>query len=190
MILASDIKIGTVLQLEGKLHKVLDVLRHASVGQTHGFIELKLRDLKFGHLSDRRVKPTDKLEAVELVKRQMNFLYSDGESFYFMDPITFEQIGVTRSAIGTIEKFLKEGTQVTIELFREEPISIQFAKTIELKVAITGLGIRDGQENTMKSATLENGIEIMVPQFIETGDVIRADTEKVKYIDRVAMKRI
>jgi elongation factor P len=80
--------------------------------------------------------------------------------------------------------------KISVELLSEEAVAIQFPRIVELKISSTGAGIRDGQDNTMKPATLENGIEILVPQFIETGDKVRVDTEKVKYVDRVTIKRI
>lgn len=190
MVLVSEIKEGTAIQLDGKLYKILEVVRHAGSGQMHGFIELKLKDLRFGHFADRRFKSTDKLDDVELTKRQMDFLYHDSESFFFMDPETFVQVSAPNAAVGAIAKFLKEGARVTVELLGEEAISIQFPKIVELKVSMTGPGIREGQDNTMKPATLENGIEIMVPQFIETGDAIRVDTEKIKYVERVTIRRM
>jgi elongation factor P len=106
-----------------------------------------------------------------------------------MDPTSFEQVGVPKTAVGKLEKFLKEGSKITVELLGEEAVSVQFPKVVELSVASTGAGIRDGQDNTMKSAMLENDVEILVPQFIETGDHIRVDTEKMKYIDRVKTKK-
>jgi elongation factor P len=190
MVLASEVKEGAALQLDGKLYKVLEVVRHAGSGQMHGFIELKLKDVRFGHITDKRVKQTDRLENVELTKRQMDFIYSDADACYFMDPDTFEQVSVLKKAVGHIEKFLKEGMKISVELLGEEAVSIQFPKIVELKISSTGAGIRDGQDNTMKPATLENGIEILVPQFIETGDKVRVDTEKVKYVDRVTIKRM
>ncbi len=78
----------------------------------------------------------------------------------------------------------------TVELLGEEPIDVQFPRIIELKVTMTGPGIRDGQDNTMKPARLENGVEILVPQFVETGDLVRVDTEKSKYVDRVTTKKV
>jgi elongation factor P len=190
MVLASDIKEGTALRLDGKVWKVLEVVRHSGSGQMHGFIELKLKDIRFGHFTDRRFKHADKLEVVDLAKRQMEFLYSDADACFFMDPTSFEQVSIPRSAIGTTEKFLKEGMKITVELLGEEALTIQFPKVVELKVTTTGPGIRGGQDSTMKSATLENGIEILVPQFVETGEAVRVDTEKVKYIDRVTIKRV
>jgi len=190
MILASEVKDGMSLVIDNKLYRVIEVVRHAGSGQMHGFIELKIKDVRFGHIADRRVKATDKFDTVEMAKRQMDYLYSDAESCYFMDPNSFEQVGVPKKSVGHIERFLAEGMKVSVEMLGEEAVSIQFPKIVELKVESTGAGIRDGQDNTMKPATLEHGIEILVPQFVETGDKVRVDTEKVKYVDRVATKRI
>jgi elongation factor P len=190
MVLAQDVKEGMALHIDEKLYKVLEVVRHAGSGQMHGFIELKLKDIRFGHFADRRFKHADKLDYVELSKRQMDFLYTDAEACYFMDPQSFEQVGVPKGAIGHLEKFMNEGMKITVELLGEEAVSVQFPKVVELKIASTGTGIRGGQDNTMKPAVLDNGVEILVPQFVETGDAVRVDTEKVKYIDRVPLKRI
>lgn len=190
MILVSEIKVGTAIKLEGKLYKVLEVIHHAGSGQMHGFIELKLKDLQFGHFADRRFKLTDKVEELELTKRQMEYIYKDTDSFFFMDPESFNQVSIPKSNLTINEKYLIEGMKVTIELLGDEAISINFPKIVELKVVTTGPGIREGQDNTMKPATLENGIEIQVPQFIITGDTIRVDTEKNKYIDRIGTKKI
>ena len=190
MVLVSDIKEGIAIKVEGRLYKVLEVVRHAGSGQMHGFIELKLKDLRFGHIADKRFKQTDKLETETLIKRQMEYLYHDAESLVFMDPESFEQFSVPKAAIGDVTKFLKEGSMMAVELLGEEPIGVQFPKVVELKVTMTGPGIRDGQDNTMKPATLENGTEVLVPQFVETGDIVRVDTEKSKYVDRVMTKKV
>ncbi len=190
MVPVTELKSGMVVRLNEKLYRVLEVIKHAGSGQMHGFIELKLKDIQHGHITDQRFKTTDKVENVEVIKRHMEYLYADNESLCFMDPETFEQLSISKQNIGTIESFLKEGTVLTVELVDDTPIYVQFPKIVELAVASTGPSIRDAQDNTMKSATLENGIEILVPQFIETGDVIRVDTEKIKYIERVPTKRI
>lgn len=190
MILASEVKEGMSISLDGKIWKVLEVIRHAGSGQMHGFIELKLKDVRFGHFGERRFKHADRLDDVDLTKRQMEYIYTDADGCWFMDPSSFDQVSIPKSAVGLAEKFLKEGMKITVELLGEEAITIQFPKVVELKVASTGPGIRGGQDTTMKPATLENGIEILVPQFVETGETVRIDTEKVKYIDRVTMKKV
>jgi elongation factor P len=156
----------------------------------HGFIELKLKDLKFGHMADRRFKQADRIEEVELTKRQMEYIFSDQDACYFMDPVNFEQVGIPRQSVGRMAQMLKEGSKVTVELMGDEAVFVQFPKVVELAVSSTGPGIRDGQDSTMKTATLENGLEILVPQFIETGDHVRVDTERMKYVDRITLKRV
>ena len=189
MVLASDVKEGGAILFDGKLCRVLEAVRHTGSGQMHGFIELKLKDLRHGHVTEHRFKHTDKLETIDLVKRPMDFLYSTPQECYFMDPETFLQVGIPKTAIGQTEQFLTEGTRATVEMLGEEAITISLPKVMELQVASTGPGIRDGQDNTLKAALLENGVEIHVPQFINTGDLIRIDTEKIRYIDRVLMKK-
>ncbi len=190
MILASEIKAGTAIRLDGKIYKVLEAVRHAGSGQMHGFIELKLHDIRFGHFADRRFKHADHLDDVALVKRQMQYLYADADSGYFMDPETFEQVRVPRSALSGVDRFLREEMKVTVELLDGEAVSLDFPKVVEVRVGQTGPGIRGGQDSTMKPATLENGIEILVPQFVESGDLIRVETEKAKYVDRVTIRRV
>ncbi|HEY6953049.1 MAG TPA: elongation factor P [Bacteroidota bacterium] len=189
MVLVSELKEGSAIQFEGKQYKILEIVRHAGSGQMHGFVELKMKDLRFGHVADKRFKQTDRVATVDLVRRPMEYLYHDTDNYVFMDPDSYEQFPVPNSSVGDTAKFLKEGSIMTVELIDEEPIGVQFPKVVELKVRVTGPGVRDGQDNTMKSATLENDTEILVPQFIETGDVIRVDTEKVKYVDRVSIKK-
>lgn len=190
MILASEIKSGTALSLDDRLYRVLDVVHHSGTGQTAGFVLLKLQDIRTGHFTERRIKPTDKLEDISLTKRQMDYIYRDPESFYFMDPETYEQYSISKAAAGSIEKFLKEGMKVTVEMLAEEALALQFPKVVELKVTLTSPGIRGEQVSTMKPATLENGMEILVPQFVQTGEIVRVDTEKGRYVERVTIKKV
>jgi elongation factor P len=190
MISVTDAKEGMTVRMEGKLLRVLGVVRHSGSGQMHGFVELNLRDLHTGHCFDRRLKQGDRVEAVDLARRPMDFLYSDTDACYFMDPASYEQVGVPHQAIGKVEKFLKEGTRVTVELLDGEAVAIQFPHVVELAVSSTGPGVRDGSDSTMKEAILENSLEILVPQFIQTGDHVRVDTDTMHYVDRVSTKRL
>lgn len=105
MILASDVKDRMTLNLDGKLYRVLEVVRHAGSGQMHGFIELKLKDIRFGHFTDKRVKQMDKFETVEMVKRQMDYLYADAEACYFMDSIHSSRSACRRNPSATLRNF-------------------------------------------------------------------------------------
>lgn len=190
MIPVTDAKEGMTVRLDGRLFRVLGAVRHSGSGQMHGFVELKLKDLHTGHCFDRHLKQGERVEEADLIKRPMDFLYSDAEACYFMDPASYDQVGVPHQAMGKVEKFLKEGMRVTVELLEGEAVAIQFPRVVELRISSTGPGIRDGSDSTMKEAVLENQMEILVPQFVQTGDSVRVDTETMHYVDRVVTKRI
>ncbi len=190
MILASEIKSGTALKIDNRLYRVLEVVHHSGTGQMAGFVLLKLQDIRTRHFTERRVKPTDKLEETNLSKRQMEYIYRDEDSFYFMDPETYDQYSIPKVVIGSIERFLKEGMKVTVEMLGGEALALQIPKVVELKVTLTAPGIRSEQESTMKPATLENGMEILVPQFVQGGEIVRVDTEKGRYVERVTIKKV
>jgi len=189
MILASDIKAGMAIRLDGKPYKILEAVPHSGSGQMHGFLALKLKDIQFGHFADRHVKPTDKLEDIALSKRQMQYLYSDTDGCMFMDTETFDQVSVSRAGMGGIEKFLEEGMKVLVEILEGQAVSVDFPRVVEIRVEQTGPGVKGGQDTTMKTAVLKNGLEILVPHFVESGDLIRVETAKAKYLDRVTSKK-
>lgn len=190
MITASEAKLGAVLRLEDNLFRVLEVVHHSGTGQTASFVLLKLQDIRTHHFTERRVKSTDKLEEVALARHAMEYIYRDESSFYFMDSGTYEQYGIPKASIAGIERFLKEGMKVTVEMLGEDALTLQIPKVVELKVTLTSPGIRGEQENTLKPATLENGMEILVPQFVEVGEIVRIDTDKGKYIERAAIRKV
>jgi elongation factor P len=190
MIPASEIKEGMTLDIDNRLYKVLEAAKHAGSGQMHGFVEAKLHDVKYNHFYDRHFKYTDKVKEVNLLKRQMEYLYSDSEECWFMDPLTFEQVSVPKVTMGKTVKLLKEGLKITVEMLGEDAVFVQFPKVIEMKVISTGAGKHEAQDNTMKTAILENDIEMFVPHFVVSGDTVRIDTDKMKYLDRVAVKRV
>jgi elongation factor P len=190
MTLASDVKAGMAIRLDGKLYKILEAIRHTGSGQMHGFLELKLKDIQFGHFANRHFKVSDRLEEIAFSKRQMQYLYSDADACVFMDLETFDQVRVPRGGVSGVENFLEEGMKVPVELLDGQAVSLDFPKVVEIRVEQTGPGVRGGQDTTMKPAILKNGMEILVPHFVETGDMIRVETEKAKYIDRVAAKKL
>jgi elongation factor P len=190
MIIASDVKAGMAIRLEGKLYKVLEAIRHTGSGQMHGFIELKLKDIQFGHFADHHFKQSDRLEDVGLSKRHMQYLYSDSDACVFMDQMTFDQVRVPRAGMGGAERFLTEGMEIPVELLEDQAMAVDVPKVVEIRVKQTGPGIHGGQDTTMKAAILENGVEILVPHFVQTGDLVRVETEKAKYIERVTAKKM
>ncbi|CUT02809.1 elongation factor P [Candidatus Kryptobacter tengchongensis] len=190
MILATEIREGMALRIEGTIYKVIEAKVHAGSGQMQGFVSTRLLNLSTGHYTERRFRTDEKVEDVELIRKPMEYIYNDGDLFYFMDPQTYEQVGVPKEALGNFAKFLKEGTKVDVEFLGDQPISVRSPKTVDLKVVLTGSGVKEAQDNTMKSATLENGMEILVPQFIKEGEIVRVDVETMRYVERVTQKKV
>jgi len=187
MVLVSEVREGSVLKLDGKLVKVLEKIHHQGQGKMSGYIELKLKDLNTGHMFDRHIKPEDRCEELDLSRRNMQFLYSDDDGSWFMDVENYEQIHVPKYVLGDAAKFFKENLEMVVEFLDEKPISVQIPRFVELKVVSTAPGV-GGHENVMKPATLENGVEILVPQFIENGDSVRVDPVKGLYLERTPKK--
>lgn len=189
MILSTDIREGMAIKIGDDLFKVTYVKIHAGSGQMHGFVSARLLNLSTGHYTERRFRLDEKVENVELVKRSMEYIYNDGDMYYFMDPNTYEQIALPGASLGNFSKFIREGMKVEVEFAGEKPVSVKSPKTVDLKVVLTGEGVKESQENTMKPATLENGIEILVPQFIKEGEIVRVDVDTMRYVERVVQKK-
>ncbi|MCM8803630.1 MAG: elongation factor P [Candidatus Omnitrophica bacterium] len=185
MINVSEIKEGMIIKREGKLYKVLEIETKARTAQFSSYTYLKLLDLKTGHTYDLRVSPDEKIENIEIEEIEMEYSYSDGESFYFIHPETFDMIELPSYTIGDFKKYIKEGVKLKIQIFEGNPISVVIPEYVDLRVIRTGEGIKSGTDSTWKSATLENGMEILVPQFIKEGDIVRISTKTHQYIERV-----
>jgi elongation factor P len=126
-----------------------------------------------------------KLEDLPVEKRPMDFLYADGDGLHFMDPETYDQIGIPGALAGSAAAFLRPEMSVAVEFVDEKPVGILFPDVIEIRIADTAPPMHNQQDSTWKTARLENGVEIMVPQFIKSGDAIRLDVQNLKYMDRV-----
>lgn len=185
MIESSGLKAGMVILLDGELHSVASAGHHAGGGQQAGAVFVKLRHLKTGHIKELRLHLSDRLEDVVLEHKVMEYLYTDGVAFYFMNPDTFDQISLPTKAIGAYEKFLQPNMRIPVQLYEGEPVNIAFPPQVELAVVSTPPGLREHESSTFKSATLDNGMEVLVPQFIKEGDTVRIDTATGKYVERV-----
>jgi len=185
MVNASELRTGQIIKREGKLYKVLEVETKARTAQFSSYTHLKLQDLKTGHVYDLRVSPDEKIEDLEIEELEMEYSYSDNENLYFIHPETFEIIELPLHTIGDFKDFIKEGVKLTVQIYEGNPISVVIPEYVDLKVVTTGEGIRGDTDSTWKSAVLENGMEILVPQFIKEGDTIRVSTKTKEYIERV-----
>lgn len=186
MILASQLKAGSAIQFEGHPYKVLIADYHSGQGKMGGSTHARLQNLDTGTLRDYSFRSDMKLEELALERKPMDFLYSDESACYFMDPATCEQEEVPLRLVGEQAKLLVPEMRVSLEFLGERVVSVQLPDFLELKVADTAPPAHSGgQDNTWKPARLENGLEVMVPQFIKSGDSIRVDVAQMKYMDRV-----
>ncbi|RKY32152.1 MAG: elongation factor P [Candidatus Omnitrophota bacterium] len=186
MVSASEIRVGQIIKLKGALWKVIEAEVKARTAQFSSHTYIKLQNLKTFHTMELRVSPEEKFEDVEVEQIEMDYLYTDGKNFYFMHPETYEQFEIPSSMIGEFKDFLKEGMKVKIEVYEGNPIGVVIPESVELKVVSTGSGIRGDSDATWKSATLENGMEILVPQFIKEGDIVKVSPRTKEYIERVS----
>lgn len=182
---ATELKTGTVIRHDDELHRVISAEYHAGVGKFGSMMFARVKNLRTGHVRELRLHTTDKLEDVELERREMEYLYNDGAEFYFMNPDTFEQVGLPREAVGANEKFLRPNMRVPVELYEGSLLSIAFPAAVELKVVSAPPGLREHEGATYKTVVLENGMEVLAPQFIKEGDLVKIEVATGKYLERV-----
>ncbi len=185
MLSASDLRTGMVITIDGEPFRVADAVYHIGQGKMPGSVHAKLQDVLKGTTKELRFRPEERLEETTLEKQQMEFLYSDSDSATFMNPQSFEQITIPLETIGPGHSFLTTEMVVPIEFYRGRPVSVLLPETVELKVQTTLPPIHQQQDSTYKSATLENGMEVMIPQFIAPGETIRIAVATGKYVERM-----
>jgi elongation factor P len=192
MVIASQLRPGMVLKMADDLLKVEESVFHVGQGKMPGSVHAKLRNVRTGSLKEPRFRPEERLENVLLEKQEMEFLYSDADSVTFMHPVTYEQVSIPLEAIGRAQRFLKPEMMIPVESYEGEPINIDFPPIAEAKIDVTAQPVHQQQDNTYKYATLENGMEVMVPQFIRPGEIVRIEVATGKYLDRVRtdLKRV
>jgi elongation factor P len=185
MIGVGDLRRGIVIELDGKLYSVVEY-QHIKVGRGSAQIRLKLKDVKAGHTIDRTFQAGEKFNRVRLERRPVEYLYRDGDTFHFMDRETFEQFEMNADQVGDAAPFMKEGMTLDILTQDEIPISLELPFTVDLTVVDTPPGFKgDTASGSTKPATLETGVVVNVPFFINVGDKLRIDTRDGSYIERV-----
>ncbi|MDT8451285.1 MAG: elongation factor P [Gammaproteobacteria bacterium] len=154
-------------------------------GKGQAFNRVKLKNLKNGRTLERTFKATESLEAADVEERDVDFLYSDGENWHFMEPESFEQHAADSVAVGDAAKWLKGQEHCVMTLWNDAPLSITVPNFVELAVAQTDPGLKgDTAQGGTKPATLETGTEVKVPLFVETGDILKIDTRTGEYVSR------
>ena len=174
-----------LIKMENDLFRILE-LQHVTPGNLRGFVRVKMRNIRNGSLNDNRFRSEDQVERAVLDERQMQYLYQDGDDFYFMDTANYEQIHISSEALGDSVGYLKPEMTISVEFYGSEPVGIELPQTVDLKVTDTAPGIKGATaSNQIKPATLETGVVVNVPPFINTGDLIRVNTETGEYLSRV-----
>jgi elongation factor P len=181
---ATRLKKGMLVKMDQDLFRVLE-LQHVTPGNLRGFVRVKLRNIRNGTLSDQKLRSEDSIERATLDEREMQYLYQDGDDYYFMDTSSYEQIHISNEALGDSVNYLKPEMTIQVEFYGTEPVGIELPQTVDLKVLETVPGIKGATaSNQVKPATLETGLVVSVPPFINTGDVIRVSTETGEYLAR------
>ena len=184
-ILGNEIKPGMIIEHKDDLWSVLKT-QHVKPGKGGAFNQVELKGIKKGTKLNERFRSSDTVERAILDEKKFSFLYEDENNCHFMDQTNFEQIQITKKLIGEKSKLLKENMEVNLQFHEDEPLSVDLPSSVELKIETTDTAIK-GQtaSSSYKPATLENGIKIMVPPFINADDKIVLDTRTLEYVKKV-----
>ncbi len=184
MIKASELKKGQVVNHEGALFSVSDIQR-VSKGNWRSYLQVKLKSLKDGRVLDARMSVDDRVDTPFVDTKPFQYLYRDGDHFVLMDPQTFDQIPAPADAMGDAGKFLRGNETVTVSFIEGKIVSVELPNVVELKVIDTPPQVKGATAtNQSKEATLETGLRVRVPPFIEMGEELRIDTRTGEYLER------
>ncbi len=184
VVIAGDFRNGVTFEMEGKVVQVIE-FQHVKPGKGAAFVRTKLKDVINGAVIEKTFNPTDKFEGAYIERRDMEYLYTDGDLYYFMDPETYEQMPLDAHKLGDNFKFVKENTTCKIVSYKGNVFSVEPPVFVTLEVTETEPGVRgDTATNVTKAATLETGAVVRVPIFVNTGDMIRVDTRVGEYLER------
>jgi elongation factor P len=182
---ATRIRKGHLILHEGSLCRVLDTY-HITPGNKRAHVQCKLRDIRTGRLVDYKFRAEDDVERASLDEREMQFLYRDGDMFYFMDTSSYEQVHISQEVLGEQALYLLPEALINVEFYEADPVGIHLALTVDLKVTETAPGIKGATAAAqVKPATVQTGLVVTVPSFVNEGDVVRINTATGEYLSRV-----
>jgi len=185
LISTNDFRTGLTIDLDGDAYQVID-FQHVKPGKGSPFVRSKLRNIRTGAIIERTFNAGEKLPRAHVERREVQYLYKDSESYYFMDMESFDQIPLTEEKLGDAVKYLKENITIHIVMYQERPIGVDLPNYVDLEVIETSPGIKgDTATGGSKPATLETGYIVNVPLFINVGDVLQIDTRSGLYLKRV-----
>ena len=184
MISSTQMRPGMVIKFNNDLFSIFSV-NHRTPGNLRGFVQAKMRNLRSGTMIEHRFSSEDRVERAALEEQEMEYLYDDGEYYYFMNTENFEQMHLTRDTLGDAIEYLVPQLKVHIEFYEGKPISVELPPTVDLTVVETEPGIKGGSvSNVTKAAKLETGLVVQVPPFITQGEKIRVSTSEGTYQER------
>jgi elongation factor P len=181
---ATRLRKGMLIKVEQNLLRILEI-HHITPGNKRGHVLAKMRDIRSGRLMDNKFRAEDDVERATLDEHEMQFLYRDGDLFYFMNMETYEQVHLSAEVLGDNALYLLPEAIIKVEFYDVEPVGIELPLTVDLKVTETVPGIKGATASAqIKPATLETGLVVNVPSFINEGDVVRVNTETGEYLGR------
>jgi len=185
IISAGDFRKGLTIEIDGQVYTIVD-FQHVKPGKGAAFVRTKIKNIVTGTILEKTFSPTEKFPRAHIETKEMQYLYNDGNLYYFMDTETYEQIPLNKEQVEDAMMYVKENMNVTIKFFKGAAFSVEPPNFVELEVAHTEPGFKgDTATGATKPATLETGAIVNVPLFVNTGDIIRIDTRTGEYMERV-----
>ena len=181
---ATRLKKGMLIKVDQDLFLVLE-LQHVTPGNLRGFVRVKLRNIRNGAMSDQKLRSEDTLDRATLDEHEMQYLYKDGDEYCFMNTSSYEQVHISSEVLGDSVNYIKPEMTIQVEFYGSEPVGIELPPAVDLKVLDTAPGIKGATASAqVKPATLETGIVVQVPPFVNPGDVVRINTDTGEYLSR------
>ena len=185
MISAGDFRNGVTIELEGNIFQIIE-FQHVKPGKGAAFVRTKLKNIKSGGVVEKTFRPTEKCPQARIDRKDMQYLYNDGDLFYFMDVENYEQIALNAESIGDALKFVKENEMVKVCSHNGSVFAVEPPLFVELEITETEPGFKgDTATGATKPAIVETGAKVMVPLFVDQGDTIKIDTRTGEYLSRV-----
>lgn len=181
---ANDIRKGQVIKFNGEPHLVMET-QHRTPGNLRAFVQIKMRNLRYGKALDQRFASTDTIEVLPTDKRTLEFSYADRDTYAFMDPESFEQIELSAQTLGDVKNYLTAGGKVDVLFVDDKALTVEVPSAVSLKIIESADGIKgDTASNVQKPAKLETGLVIQVPLFVKEGEIVRVNTNDGSYLGR------
>ena len=185
MISAGDFRNGVTFEMDGNVVQVVE-FQHVKPGKGAAFVRTKFKNVITGAVVERSFNPTEKFPSAFVERKDMQYSYNDGDLYYFMDKVTFEQPGIKAESLGESAQYLKEGMEVKLTFYKGEAIDVEMPTSVDLKVVEAEMAIRgDTATGVTKKVTTESGLTVQCPNFVNVGDTIRVDTRTGEYVTRV-----